>query len=95
MEMGRAGRDPIFAPTPPPEILRTMLSLAAIDMPGEAKKCRDPTSSARIQVSFIDICRAFSCVATDPGSPTYVEIPVEDPDHGLYVGRLLEHMYGI
>ena len=94
MEIRRAGEDPIFAPTPPLESLRTVLSLAATDMLGEEKKCRDPGSSARIQVSFIDICRAYFCAATDPDSPTYVELPAEDPDHGVYVGRLLKHMYG-
>ena len=84
MEIRRAGEDPIFAPTPPLESLRTVLSLAATDMPGQERKCRDPENSARIHVSFIDICRAYFCAATDPDSPTYVELPAEDPDQ---IGR--------
>ena len=56
MEIRRPGEDPIFAPTPPMESLRTVLSLAATDMPGEEKKCRDPASENLVQVSIIDIC---------------------------------------
>ena len=48
----------------------------------------------RIQVSFIDISRAYFCAETDPEDPTYVELPPEDPDHGVLVGKLLKHMYG-
>ena len=82
-EIRRAGEDPIFAPTPPLESLRTILSLAATDFQGASKKDRGPTSPNRIQVSFIDISRAYFCAATDPNDPTYVELPTEDPDHGV------------
>ena len=93
-EIRKAGEDPIFAPTPPLESLRTILSLAATDVRGAAKKVRDPKSADRIQVSFIDISRAYFCAATDPNDPTYVELHQEDPDHGILVGRLCKHMYG-
>ena len=93
-ESRRAGDDPIFAPTPPLESLRTILSLAATNFQGASKKDRGPTSPNRIQVSFIDISRAYFCAATDPNDPTYVELPPEDPDHGVLVGRLCKHMYG-
>ena len=84
-EIRKAGEDPIFAPTPPLESLRTIISLAAIDFHGAAKKNRDPNSPDRIQVSFIDISRAYFCAATDPDEPTYVELPAEDPDHKVLV----------
>ena len=93
-EIRKAGEDPIFAPTPPLESLRTIISLAATDFHGAAKKNRDPNSPDRIQVSFIDISCAYLCAATDPDEPTYVELPAEDPDHKVLVGRLRKHMYG-
>ena len=93
-EIRKSGEDPIFAPTPPLESLRTILSLAATDFQGMPRKVREPGSPDRIQVSFIDISRAYFCASTDPDDYTYVELPSEDPDHGLKVGRLLKHMYG-
>ena len=45
-------------------------------------------------MSFIDISRAYFCATTDPDDPTYVELPIEDPEHGVKVGLLLKHMYG-
>ncbi|MBV61870.1 MAG: hypothetical protein CMH65_11270 [Nevskiales bacterium] len=93
-EIRRHGEEPIFAPTPPLESLRTVLSFAATDLDGHSH-VRDPTSSARTQVSFIDIVRAYFCAATDPNDPTYVELPEEHPgkQQGL-CGMLLKHMYG-
>ena len=90
-----AGQDAVFAPTPPLEALRTVLSLAATDLPGRPKRCRDPSSKERTQVSFVDISRAYFNAPTDPDEPTYVALPPEDPDHdkGL-CGLLMRHMYG-
>jgi len=68
-EIRRRGENPIFAPTPPLESLRTILSLAATDMEGQPKHVRDPKSELRTQVSFIDISRAYFCAATDPSDP--------------------------
>jgi hypothetical protein len=93
-EIRKAGEDPIFAPTPPLESLRTILSLAATDMEGAKKRIRDPLSPDRTQVSFIDISRAYFCASTDPSDPSYVELPTEDEDYGIKCGMLLEHMYG-
>ena len=70
-EIRRAGEDPIFAPTPPLESVRTILSLAATDIEGEAPHIRDPESEMRTQVQFIDIARAYFCAKTDPADPTY------------------------
>jgi hypothetical protein len=93
-EIRRKGENPIFAPTPPLESLRTVISLAASDVKGMPRHVRAPNSVHRTQVSFIDISRAYFCAATDPNDPTYVELPAEDPEHGTMVGRLLKHMYG-
>ena len=93
-EIRRRGENPVFAPTPPLESLRAILSLAATDMDGQPNHSRDPTSELRTQVSFIDISRAYFCASTDPSDPTYVELPREDPAHGVKVGLLLNHMYG-
>ena len=93
-EIRRKDENPMFAPTPPLESLRTVVSLAATNARGMPPHVRDPTSSRRTQLSFIDISRAYFCAATDPDNPTYVELPAEDPDHGTMVGRLLKHMYG-
>ena len=57
--IGTAGEDPIFAPTPPLEALRTVLSYAAIDVEGAVPRCRDGKSPERVQISLIDISRAF------------------------------------
>ena len=53
------GQDAVFAQTPPFEALRTVLSLAATDLPGRPARCRDPSSPMRAQVSFVDISRAY------------------------------------
>ena len=42
-----AGEDPMFAPTPPLEALRTVLSYAATDVGGALSKCREPSSEMR------------------------------------------------
>ena len=49
----------IFAPTPPLEALRTVLSLAVTQLPGEGPKDRRPNSEDRVQVSLVDISRAY------------------------------------
>ena len=93
-EIRKKGENPIFAPTPPLESLRTVLSLAATDIEGQPRHVRDPHSELRTQISFIYISRAYFCAATDPLDPSYVELPLEDPEHGRKVGLLLKHMYG-
>ena len=91
-----AGQEAVFAPTPPLEALRTVLSLAATDLPGRPKKCRDPHSEMRCQISFVDISRAYFNAPTNPDEPTYVQLPREDEDFGKELcGLLLRRMYGI
>ena len=74
-EIRRPGEDPVFAPTPSLESLRTVLSLAATDIKGANPRIRSPTSECRTQVSVIDISRAYFSASTDEGDPTYVELP--------------------
>ena len=93
-EIRKVGEDPFFARTPPLESLRTIFSLAATDFHRIPRKNRNPVSPNWAQVSFIDISRAYFCAETDLENLTYVELPPEDPDHGVLVGKLLKHMYG-
>ena len=93
-QIRHAGIESIFAPTPPLEAVRTVLSLAATRLPGDSEMCRDPASEERIQLSFLDISRAYFNARTDPKHPTYVDLPAEHPQHGRMVGLLKRHMYG-
>ena len=89
------GQEAVFAPTAPLEALRTVLSLAATDLPGRPSRCRDPKSEKRAQVSFVDIRRAYLNAKTNPEEPTYVQLPEEDADAGRGLcGLLMKHMYG-
>ena len=83
-----------FAPTPPLEALRTVLSMTATVRLGEPKGYRDPKSEHRIQISTLDISRAYFNAHTDPDEPVVVELPTEDEDHTTKVGLLRRHMYG-
>ncbi len=97
-EIRRPGEESIFAPTPPLESLRTVLSLAATDLRGDQKHVRDPRSEWRTQVQMIDISRAYFNAKIDQDSergPTFVELPAEDPDKAKGMcGELLVHLYG-
>ena len=90
-----AGVDSIFAPTPPLEALRTVLSLACSRLPGDVPKSWDPNDSNRMQISLVDISRAYFNARVDDAHPTYVELPPEHPDskRGM-CGFLRRHMYG-
>ena len=69
--------------------------MAATDLPGQPKKCRNPESEDRQQISAIDISRACFNASTDPDDPSYTELPEEDPDRERGMcGLLLKHMYG-
>ena len=82
-----------FAPTPPLEALRTVLSLAATRV-GNWRPCYEPASEKRTQVSLMDISRAYFNAKLDPGVDTYVQLPEEDRDHGEMCAKLIRHMYG-
>ncbi len=94
-EVRKAWESRIFAPTPPLEALRSVLSLAATDVAGRAPHVRDPKSAMRTQVSVIDIKRAYFNAPIGDAEPTFVELPPEDPDRARGLcGQLLVHMYG-
>ena len=93
-QIRQAGEDAIFAPTPPLEALRSVLSLATTDFAGRPEHVRDPTSERRTQVSAVDIARAYFNASTDEDKPTYVALPAEDGDHQQKCGLLKKHMYG-
>ena len=97
-EMKNAGDEAIFAPTPPLETLRTVLSLTTTTLPGQGPRCTDPESEDRIQLSLVDIRRAYFNAKIDQSKPadqTFVDLPPEHPQAGKGLcGRLLRHMYG-
>ena len=76
-EIRMAGEDTIFAPTPPLESLRIVLSYATTDFQNEPKKIYDPKSPHRMQVLAIDISRAYFNAVTPEDEPTFVEFPPE------------------
>ena len=95
-ELRMPGEESIFAPTPPLESLRTVLSMAATNLKDMKRHVRDPDSEMRTQISVIDISRAYFNAKKDADKdPTYVDLPAEDPDRekGL-CGLLRVHMYG-
>jgi hypothetical protein len=91
--LDRSG-DTYFAPAPPNEAVRFAISSAATDFGSGRTPIRDPASEQRMQLSFVDICRAYFNAPTDPNEPTYVDLPEEvDPKREM-CGLLLRHMYG-
>ena len=83
-----------FAPAPPLEALRTVLSLATSKI-GKHQPDWNPDSPNRQQVSFVDAKRAYFNAKLDPLSkPVFVDLPPEDPDSGSMCAQLLRHMYG-
>ena len=95
-EIRKPWEDTIFAPTPPLESLRTVLSMAATDLEGDELHVRDATAPNRTQVMVLDISRAYFNAKRDPDvDPTYVELPDEDPlkSQGM-CAQLRVHMYG-
>ena len=80
---------------PPIEGLRTVLSFAATQLPGQPTLDIDPHSEMRIQISLIDISRAYFNAIVDDDCPTYVELPPEHPMYGRGLcAKLIKHMYG-
>jgi len=83
-----------FAPAPPLEALRTVISLA-MTRAGEHQPIWDPQSPMRTQISLIDVKRAYFNAEVDPNDPpTFVRLPPEDPDADSMCAQLLRHMYG-
>ena len=83
-----------FAPAPPLEALRTVVSMATSSI-GTHHPVWEPTSPVRQQISFVGVKRAYFNAKLDENSrPVFVELPAEDPDHGHMCAQLLRHMYG-
>ncbi len=80
-----------FAPAPPLEALRTVLSLACTAV-GGYKPNWDAASEDRTQVMLLDISRAYFNADEDPEHPTFVQLPGEDAACGTMVARLLKCM---
>ena len=76
------GEEATFAPTPPLETLRSIISMAATDLPGRPAHSRDPESDERTQMSAIDISRAYFNASTEGCPPTYVQLPDDHPEAG-------------
>ena len=70
------------------------MSRTATRTVGEDPEYRNPDSERRLQLSFVDISRAYFNAKVDRDEPLAVELPPEDPDCGDMVGFLLRHMYG-
>ncbi len=83
-----------FAPAPPLEALRTVLSLAMTKV-GTHMPNWNPRSASRTQISIVDIKRAYFNAKVDPRDPpTFVQLPPEDPDSATMCAQTLRHMYG-
>ena len=83
-----------FAPAPPLEALRTVLSMAVTAI-GKHVPDWKPDSPNRTQLSFVDVSRAyFNAAINEHDAPTYVDLPSEDGDAATMCARLLRHMYG-
>ena len=93
-EIRMSGQEAIFAPTPPLESLRMVLSHAVTNFEGEAKRDHGPTSEQRMQILLMDISRAYFNARTSPDDPVFVECPPEmNAPPGMYA-LLKRHMYG-
>ena len=95
-EIRKKWEDSIFAPTPPLEALRAILSATATKGTWSNRQWHaTPESEERLQISLIDISRAYFNARTSEDHPVYVELPPEDPDYGKSLcGKLNVHMYG-
>ena len=83
-----------FAPAPPLEAVRIVISLAMTRSGGHQPDW-DPKSHRRMQLSFVDVKRAYFNAKVDRDSaPCFVELPPEDPNRATHCGELLRHMYG-
>ena len=70
-DIRKRGEDAICAPTPPLESLRAVLSLVASPQVWmNQQHCW--SGDDRLQVSFVDISRAYFNAKTDPDKPVYV-----------------------
>jgi len=88
----RSGQS-FFAPAPPIEALRTVLALSQTKI-GSWQPDWDPMSPNRVQVSTVDVSRAYFNAKVDEDQPCFVELPAEINAAHDMCGQLLRHMYG-
>ena len=93
-EIRGLGQEACFAPTPPLESLRMVLSCAVSDIQGQSPKSWDKKSESRMQLLLLDISRAYFNAKTDPEKPTYVQLPDEIGAPPGTCALLRKHMYG-
>ena len=93
-EIRGPGQEACFAPTPPLESLRMVLSYVVSDIVGQPRKTWEPESESRMQILLLDISRAYFNAKTDSAHPTYVELPLEAGAPAGTCGLLKKHMYG-
>ena len=78
-----------FAPAPPLEALRTVLSMAMTKV-GAHVPDWSPSSAVRTQLSFVDVKRAYFNAKLDPKDPpVFVDLPAEDKDHASMCAQLV------
>lgn len=82
-EIRGPGQEACFAPTPPLESFRMVLSYAIFDIAGQKPKTWNPKSDDRMQLLLLDISRAYFNAKTDDAHPTYVDLPAEAGVSGL------------
>ncbi len=83
-----------FAPAPPLEALKTVISMS-MTRAGDHRPDWNPDSPTRVQISLVDVKRAYFNAQIHPDEPeTLVQLPSEDPDSDSMCARLLRHMYG-
>jgi hypothetical protein len=87
----RDDQDVIFAATAPYESIRLLLSIAAAK---EETSHKGKIGMQRLQISMVDVRRAYFNAVVSDDTPVYVELPPEDPEHGRKCGRLRRHLYG-
>jgi hypothetical protein len=87
-------RQSSFAPAPPLEAVRTVLSMA-MSRVGKHVLDWNPLSATRTRISRVDIKRAyFNADISLEEPPTFVQLLGEDEDAATMCARLLRHMYG-
>ncbi len=82
-EIRMKGEELIFAPTPPLESLRMVLSHATTQFPNEKTKVWDGESPDRQMIYFMDISRAYFNAKVDESDPVYVDLPPELAQSGM------------
>ena len=87
----RDDQDVLFAATAPYESIKLLLSIAATKEETTHKGC---VGGRRLQISMIDVKRAYFNAVVGQETPIFVELPPEDPEHGRRCGRLKRHLYG-